>query len=409
MHFKKHFIVFILSLFWISIISAQNRTEVCVDFQVGETTIDLEFSNNADRLSDIVAFLQTSLADSNLKITTLEFSGMSSPEGETDHNHLLSNQRMMMLERYICSRIDIPDSIVTHRDRPESLDYLDSLVVNSDMLYRNEVSDIIRNTPIFIYKDDKIVDGRKKKLMNLNYGRTWKEMDKRFFRAMRNACVLVITCGKVIPKQQELKEELPPIEEVAPTVEEKEDSLYLYDDSFPEVEDWTRHLYLKTNTIGLGMLVANAAVEVDLSRHWSFNLPVYFSAWNYTTSTLKFRTLAMQPEIRYWFTENDGWFIGAHFGMAYYNIAWDGDYRIQDHNRSTPALGGGLGLGYRLPLSKRWQLELALGGGVYDLHYDKFHNERNGLLIESVKKTYFGIDQVAVSFSYIFDLKKKKR
>lgn len=28
-------------------------------------------------------------------------------------------------------------------------------------------------------------------------------------------------------------------------------------------------------------------------------------------------------------------------------------------------------------------------------------------MIESIKKTYWGIDQAAVSFSYMFDLKKK--
>ena len=119
----------------------------------------------------------------------------------------------------------------------------------------------------------------------------------------------------------------------------------------------------------------------------------------------------MQPEIRYWLSDNDGWFVGAHFGMAYYNFALNGDYRIQDHNCSTPAFGGGLGVGYRMPISKskRWKMEFSLGGGIYDLYYDKFRNEHNGLLVESIKKTFFGIDQVAVSFSYMFDFKKKRR
>ena len=47
---------------------------------------------------------------------------------------------------------------------------------------------------------------------------------------------------------------------------------------------------------------------------------------------------------------------------------------------------------------------------MYSLHYDKFHNTprtKDGLLVESVKKTYWGIDQAAVSFSYAFDLKRK--
>lgn len=197
---------------------------------------------------------------------------------------------------------------------------------------------------------------------------------------------------------------------------DKESAVLQFIDRAPQIitseaEEWTQQLYLKTNVVGLGMMIANAAVELDLLKHWSLAVPVYYSAWNYFTHTVKFRIFCVQPEIRYWFTDNDGWFIGAHLGLAYYNFAWDGDYRIQDHDRSTPALGGGLGVGYRMPISnnKRWKMEFSLGGGVYDLHYDKFHNEQNGLLVESVKKTFFGIDQVAVSFSYMFDLKKNRR
>ena len=178
-------------------------------------------------------------------------------------------------------------------------------------------------------------------------------------------------------------------------------------------ENWNRELHVKTNVVGLGLGIANAAVEVDLTKHLSFTLPVYYSAWDYFQSTLKFRTLAVQPEVRYWFhPDNDGWFIGGHFGLGYFNLAFNGDYRYQDHNRETPSMGGGISAGYRTHLSrnKRWKMEFSLGGGVYPSRYDKFHNTsdtKEGLMVESVKKAYWGIDQAAVSFSYSFDLKKK--
>lgn len=174
-----------------------------------------------------------------------------------------------------------------------------------------------------------------------------------------------------------------------------------------------RRLHLKTNAVAWGLAIANVAAEVDLARHWSFTLPLYYSAWNYFTSTIKFRMFAVQPELRYWLSgDNDGLFAGAHFGLAYYNFAFNGNYRYQDHNDDTPAIGGGVAVGYRMPLRKgsRWRVEFALGAGVYPLHYDKFHNPprtKDGLLVGSEKKTYWGIDQLAVSFSYTFDLKKK--
>ena len=181
----------------------------------------------------------------------------------------------------------------------------------------------------------------------------------------------------------------------------------------PEAEEWTHHLHLKTNALGWGLATANVAVEVDLAKHWSFTFPVYYSTWNYFKSSIKFRTFAIQPEFRYWLSmHNDGLFAGAHLGLMYYNFAINGDYRYQDHNRRSPAIGGGVSVGYRLPISRnnRWRMEFSLGAGVYSLHYDKFHNTprtKDGLLVESVKKTYWGIDQAAVSFSYAFDLKRK--
>lgn len=188
----------------------------------------------------------------------------------------------------------------------------------------------------------------------------------------------------------------------------------VHEESVPkEMKAWNRHFYLKTNAIGWGMGITNLAFEMDLAKHWSFTLPVYYAAWNYFDSTVKFRTFAVQPEVRYWFSEeNQGLFTGAHIGMAYYNVAWGGDYRYQDHNRNTPAIGGGLSVGYRKPLGKsqRWKVEVSLGVGVYPLHYDKFHNttdSKDGLMVDSQQKTYWGIDQASVSFAYTLDFKRK--
>ena len=176
---------------------------------------------------------------------------------------------------------------------------------------------------------------------------------------------------------------------------------------------FTGKFYLKSNLVALGGAVANAAVEFDFAEHWSFNFPVYYSAWDYFRQTVKFRTFAIQPEIRYWFSdENQGLFTGAHFGMAYYNLAVDGKYRYQDHNRKSPSLGGGLSLGYRFPVSNdgHWNLELSLGAGIYHAYYDKFENTpqtSRGLMSGSYKKTYVGLDQASVSICYMFDCSAK--
>lgn len=183
--------------------------------------------------------------------------------------------------------------------------------------------------------------------------------------------------------------------------------------SAPEVEEWKPRVYLKTNLLGLAASFVNVGVEVDLVKHVSISLPVYYSAWDYFTSPVKFRALATQPEVRFWTSkENDGFFAGTHFGLAYYNVAFNGDYRYQDCNGDTPAIGGGLNIGYRFPVSKnnRWKMEFSLGAGRYTLHYDKFYNTDktgDGFKAETVKKTYWGIDQASISLAYTLGLNKK--
>lgn len=174
-------------------------------------------------------------------------------------------------------------------------------------------------------------------------------------------------------------------------------------------EQFEQRIYLKTNAADWVLLMVNLAAEVDLCEHLSFALPIYYSGTDYFKPTLKFRIFGFQPDLRCWLRpSNEGWFAGAHFGLAWYNFAFDGSIRYQDHVRNTPASGGGVSVGYRMPIGQnnRWKIEFAVGAGAYRLHYDTFVNEPNGKLTGSAKKTYIGLDQVAISFAYTFDMKK---
>ena len=174
--------------------------------------------------------------------------------------------------------------------------------------------------------------------------------------------------------------------------------------------DWQRQLRFGTDAVGWALLQVNLEPEIDFYPHWSFGVPIYYSAWNYFRSDIKFRTFALMPEGRYWLRpDNRGVYFGLHFGMAYYNLAWGGSYRYQDHDRRRPSLGGGISAGYRLPLdSKRhWDVSFSAGVGVYYVHYDKFLNRPDGKKLISNKKTCFLPDHLSVTFSYSFDLNRK--
>lgn len=176
--------------------------------------------------------------------------------------------------------------------------------------------------------------------------------------------------------------------------------------------DWSPLAYIKTNLPAWGIAWVNIALEADLAEHWSFALPVYWSGWDYFSSTHKYRTFAVQPELRYWpKRSNRGFFAGAHFGLAYYNCAFGGKYRYQDHNGDTPALGGGICVGWRTDFGHRraWCIEASVGGGVYRLDYDLFYNRPNGLECGRRQRTLWCIDNVALSIGWHFGLFRDKK
>lgn len=414
MHLKHVYITLIvLLLVVIGAHSQETHTEISVAFRVNSTVIEKDFSDNSARLTQIINFLRDVENDSTITMLEVSFCGSASPEGSHQLNQNLAHKRLEALENLVRSEVDIPEEIITRDDEHISWETLREFVVNSDIEQKQAIIDIIdQEARLIDYPGNRHIDHRVVQLQNLDDGKPWQQLNNLYFARMRNACVIFITYKQEPkpaekPAPVEVVEEVIEVEEVVDTVVAAVPDTVVIDDS------WTRKLHLKTNTLGWALAISNIAAEIDLAEHWSFTLPVYFSALNYFTSTIKFRTFALQPELRYWLNEeNEGWFGGAHFGMAYYNLALDGDIRYQDHDGKSPALGGGISIGYRKPITSdnRWHIEFTLGAGVYRLHYDKFYNTPNtsaGLMIETVKKTYWGLDNAAVTFTYSFDLNKK--
>ena len=256
------------------------------------------------------------------------------------------------------------------------------------------------------------VEDRKASLERLRDGSVWRYLNEEIFPELRAFTIII----KVGVKNPEL--EIPEIPDTEVNAYDDFTPLDASAPSFgtmlmpaPAQDDWTRKLRIKTNAVGWAMFMSNVAVEVDLTRNLSFSLPIYYSALDYFSRALKFRTFAVQPELRWWLSKPDGLYLGAHFGTAYFNYATKGDWRIQTGYGDRPLWGGGISAGYRMPLVRRnprWEVEFTLGAGVYDVYYDRFYNEKNGPKEGTYHTTFIGIDNAAVTFSYSFDLKRRR-
>lgn len=369
--------------------------------------LDSTFVDNNQRMLDIREFLANAAKDSLIQFTGVDFRGTASPDGSYEFNVWLSENRLRTFKDLVKTYIDIPDSIIYAQSSDIPWDEFRAAVVNDpDVPMRETVLEIIDQGPKLVgWFGNRHIDHRLLKLKKLDGGKVWDYLKKPILFDLRYGDA-TFYYKRLFPNLGEITL---PMYAMEPAMTD-----LLPMPVLPQLVTWTPNIHLKTNLIGWVMGSVNLAAEFDLAPHWSFSVPVYYCAWDYFKSTIKFRNFTIQPELRYWPNAkgyNHGFFVGAHFGMMYYNFAVDGSTRFQDYRGRTPALGGGIGIGFRKAISKnqRWHIEFAAGAGVYRLDYSKFHNTpdvKDGYWYDRKKKTFIGLDQAAVTLTYSFPLSR---
>ena len=393
--------------------AARGRTqeEMHIRYRVAKANIEKNYMGNAQVLERIVDWTEEVQKDTMLNILSVEFCGAVSPEGSVQFNHWLSVARLKALEKYVRKRVYIPEELVVRSDHYIAWDELKAMVSGSDLPNKDEVLAILNMENTSVGNE---LDSRIGALKAMDGGKTWRIIFNRYFADLRNAYMVIVAEKSEKFWAARRRGMIPSLAPLTDALTYEGGGL-LQNESVLMPPPDRHYMYVKTNVAGLGLLMANLALEFDLGNYLSLNIPVYYSAVNYFVPTVKFRTLAAQPELRVWPLRNkDGVFFGVHAGFAYYNFAWGGKWRYQDHDGSSPTLGGGFTLGYRLPISKNknWKLELGVGAGVYPVYYDMFYNVRSvqdGQLYDTRKRSYIGLDNVQISISYRIPMKKEKQ
>ena len=408
---KKLFVSAVLLMPCVFSYAQMTERSVELRFRQGSSKYEPNYRGNAERLRQFSDEI-VSLHRDKYEITSAEFHAGTSPEGSERVNTRLSAER---LRNGIAAFLAvIGDDIVLHSD---------TLAVTSASIGNWEsLADVFESGPDFegrdtvlkVLRDSSLSHKAKTTALHRLGGGIWNYLTNIVFPELRVSGITIrLALAERLPDTVPAVSVVrsfrlePPVGSIC--------AVPLKPNTPPEglfdKDEWVRQLRVGTNAVGLGLLLGNLSAEVDITRNLSFHLPVYYSALNYFTSTIKFRALGFQPELRWNFTRPAGLFVGAHFGLAYFNLATNGNWRIQTHNGNEPLIGGGVSLGYRLPLSKdkRWNLDFVLGAGAYRFNYDKFYNEPNGALAGSVSKTYWGLDNAALNFSYSFDLRRGRK
>lgn len=412
----------------------ESRREIYIRFPVSVSVLDTAYGDNATSLAEMISVLDSVKKDGTMELVEISLCGSASPEGPYSFNKELSNNRRRSLERYINRRISLPDSIVIRTEEVTAWKRLEKMVEDSDMPHKEEALNVLRNVPEFTYNDKGIpVDSRKKHLMELQYGNTWRYMHRQFFSQIRSACIIIVTIHQkpvadiqnetTIPEEKEttteketafpapadttgngeetvtaekpITAENPAIGNETVTADETvtaENPVIGNDtvtaDETDSVADISHniskpfHMGLKTNMLYDALAIPNIGVEFYLGKNVSIGGGWKYGWWKNDNKHHYWRIYGGDIALRYWFGKKakerplTGHHIGVYGQVFTFDFEWGGrDYIGGEPGRTLwddANWAAGVEYGYSLPVAKRLNIDFSLGIGYWNGKYYEY-------------------------------------
>ena len=364
-------------------------------FPVGVSKIDHSFQGNGVRLEFMIRDIHARMKQSRLRKVRL--SAGASLEGNSALNRRLSDERLQSLSDIFHERLSVPDSIYEYHSLGENWQGLLALVERSDMPYRDEALNILRNTPEWVTERGHVVDSRKRQLMNLRGGSVWHYMEKYFFPELRNCSVVECEFEPIASRPE------PTVVREVVTVR---DTLILRDTVCPADElPVPQPLYLaaKTNLLYDAALVPNVGLELSLGKGWSVGGNWMYAHWNNDARHRYWQIYGGELEVRRYFGGRaaekplQGHHVGLYAQAVTYDFETGGKGYLSDF-----AYGVGLEYGYSLPVAKRLNIDFGIGIGYSGGNYKSYYPDAGCYVyIETKRRHWVGPTRAEVSLVWL--------
>ncbi len=391
---------------------------VKVYFKVGQWNFDRSFGDNAASMDDFIDRVRVAFDAHNLDHIVVR--SYTSPDGTDRFNKRLAKNRCEEVVSLITDSVGVPRDLIVAEPKGVAWAELRRLVdVTPDVPSRQKILDILDNTPIYVFDSNRrVVDGRKKQLMDLRGGRPYNWMLEHLFPELRNAVAVAL----YLKGQPEPQVEVVEVETVGTAVAESDVEMadtvtvvtqpVITDEPAPlqEVDDTdTPHyiLALKTNMLYDAALLPNLELEWLIKDVWSVAISGNLAQWGNYDHEKSYRLALIDVEARRWIRPRAPWhgfYVGVLAGGGWYDL----------ENGSPGHYGDGfmtgLTVGFMWPIGKRLSLEAELGGGYMYIH-DKEYTPFEGHHVYQRTKdiNYFGPIKLKFSIAWrFFDVKTPK-
>ena len=400
---------------------------VQVYFRQGYSILEFDYRDNAKRLAAFVDSVRTLQGSASCRVKTFRIVGTASPEGVSVLNKRLSENRAKNLVAWIEEYISLEGATLDIQALGIDWERLERQVVASDMPYRDEVLEILRNTPVWVIRDGKVVDSRNRQLGMLRGGRAWRYMEEYFFPELRSAGVRLV-CEMECPASASQPEPAPqpepepePEPEPDPEPEPEPESEPVVESASVPVEIPVQpespackpfYMSLKTNLLYDAALVSNIGAEFYLGKGWSVGANWMYAWWNSNKRHNYWRIYGGELDIRKYFGRRAQTkpLTGHHLGI--YGQAFTYDFETGHKGYIGGKPGGtlwdklnyaiGVEYGYSLPISRRLNLDFTLGVGYWGGEYHEYIPSDGHYVWQSTKQRHwFGPTKAEVSLIWL--------
>ena len=408
----------------------------CIYFNRGYSSLDLSLRDNRQTLDNFIGQLNALCSDTLCNGVTLIVEGNASPDGGFNANLRLSKNRVKNVLEYIRLHTTLPDSLIRVDADGIDWDGLAERVAKDDRMPGHERAlDILHNTPVWIFGEQgQIIDSRKKQLMDLEGGRTYRYMAEHYFPELRNTVLrLSYTVEQAdLPAVEEPnadKDTMPvpdlkaeqkqctkPSEDENPgdTIIDK-DSVMRHDMPFDPVDGELRpveieplhRLALKTNLLYDAILMPSLEIEYRINDRWSVNLEGEVAWWSRKSQHKYYQIATIGPEGRYWFRTKKPWhghYVGAFAAGSWYDLE-NGDRGYKGEFFMT-----GFSYGYMFPIGRALSLEAGIGIGFLHTVYEEYLPIDGHYVYQQTSRTnYFGPVKLKLALAWrLWDINRKK-
>ena len=397
----KKIIAFLLIITYVCTASRAGEAADSVKayFRFGHSRFEPERSANHAEIRRFINMVRQQ--DSIGNIDRIIIISHTSPDGVITANAALSSRRSIALKAYIISATGIdrrlvdtvPGGIAWHQLRQ-------MIAVDSRVPAREEALRILDNTPVWVFDHDHNVSGsRKKSLMELNGGDTYRWLRDHCFDELNKAVAVLYV--KDIRRAHRHTYHAAPAMRAYPVASAPPAGHMASRPLRPAKKNEAAHRFaLKTNLLYALALMPSLELEFRLGRYLSLGIEGAIAWWKQRLRHKCYQLACAGPELRVWFRGRSmqrGLYAGTFAAAGLYDLE-----NVTNGYRGEGAMAG-LSLGYVWPVSRHISLEAAVGAGWLRAKYKEYTPfEDHHIYLRSRTTDYFGPLKVKFAIAWRF-------